>query len=253
MVANVRPSEKRCPRCKLVKPAAEWAKSKRNAGGLWSYCRQCDTERTKERRNRQWLNGDEEAMRRKVRAWYRENKGVLERACSRCGVTKKYKHFYVAPNHFGVRPVCRECYRDDNRTRYHGNREHEIARSLERRNAMRACLCGGPLMDGTAMCHRCADLDGHTVHERAFISALRSLGGVATRDAVCLEMGYSHKVDRPSHERMMVAANRRMYRALLTLEARGRVRVYRDDEGNEESLYVLVEPAPGLRSGDVGG
>jgi hypothetical protein len=54
---------KRCPTCKTVKPASEFPRNRRNAGGLHCYCIPCNRvhcraqrERDREKRNRQQLD-----------------------------------------------------------------------------------------------------------------------------------------------------------------------------------------------------
>jgi len=61
-----------------------------------------------------------------------------------------------------------------------------MSRSLE-------CDCSLPKRAGARCCDRCASLDGESTQDWLAIDTLRNLGGVATMDALRLEVGWSYR------------------------------------------------------------
>ena len=63
-------AEKKCSRCRQVKPASEYAPTRSNSSGLYAYCRPCTRERQREWRmnnpERARANGRAQAARRKA-------------------------------------------------------------------------------------------------------------------------------------------------------------------------------------------
>lgn len=60
----------------------------------------------------------------------------------------------------------------------------------------RTCECGATKRAGAEACDRCTSLDGASHSEQAVVSALRSLGGEATTEAILHETGLSYRTYR---------------------------------------------------------
>ena len=122
-MTKIIPEEKRCPKCKTVKPASGFYRSKYN--GLSSYCKVCESA---QRRKRYQLNREHEQAVNKV--WMAEHrlqwnasvrnlrekkKGArlpvaVEARCSKCGITKPASEFGANPiNNSGLTSWCRDC------------------------------------------------------------------------------------------------------------------------------------------------
>jgi hypothetical protein len=94
-----------CAICQEVKPSSEFSKSKTNRSGLSSYCKECNKEKGKQRKESKKASPSAvfEIIRRL--ALYR---GLY--ACVKCWQTKETQEFNNSKHHvYGLYPTCKEC------------------------------------------------------------------------------------------------------------------------------------------------
>ena len=240
MVSNTRPDGKRCPRCRTVKPVGDWPRGCCN-DGLDVYCKACKREYNRIRLIKKWMSPDYEADNKRMRSLYASRKNELH-TCTKCHETKTLGLFRFSEyNSVLAFSWCRSCESLNRRTRYanHGARDKATRRMRYLMNPASGCECGTP---GTSPCTRCSDSDGRNSYEMAAISALRSIGGIGTTEAIALEIGYARPTTGSNREKMMFSATRRLYRALETLIPRGRIREIQPDDDVEvrQMTYALV-------------
>lgn len=107
-----------CSRCRKTKPLKAFSVSK--AGWPQAYCKECQSEYSKER--------------------YREKKKP-KKYCPRCEAEKTLGDFYVFKDGTSSR-YCKPCSRSYQRVRY--NRQHRGSEVLEPMRAIKICpFCGG--------------------------------------------------------------------------------------------------------------
>ncbi len=93
----VGPPKKKCPRCDVVKVAGEFFKTKCNKDGLYSYCKKCSREKSKDYIKKKKCQNNHILISKKKK-------------CSKCGKIKSSKRFCNrVSGKNGLCSICREC------------------------------------------------------------------------------------------------------------------------------------------------
>lgn len=93
--------DKRCTRCKLVKPLTEFTKSNRTKDKLKPHCRDCERKRVKRWRKKnkekrkavmkEYYNNNKEKIYKKSRLWLENNKEKMQEYYKEYRKTHKYE------------------------------------------------------------------------------------------------------------------------------------------------------------------
>ena len=115
--------EKKCSKCKIVKPITEFHKNARSKDGYKSACKKC---RTKENK-KWWKNNKEKEKEYRKKRKNEEKIEVDNKVCARCGKIKNIDEFYKDDASKDNRRVsCKECVLKSNKRYRKINKEKII-------------------------------------------------------------------------------------------------------------------------------
>ena len=108
---------KRCPRCEIAKPVAEFHRNRRNSDGLTAYCRPCAKELAVEQRERAIA----------------AREPTDTKTCRRCEATKLVAEFHKdGHSRDGLCSYCKECNKAKSRAWAKANPERAKAQARKR-------------------------------------------------------------------------------------------------------------------------